>query len=414
MKNRSKEYVVVGAGPAGICAVAKLYAAGIKGEEILWIDPQFKVGEFGTTLSAGSSVPGNTAVENYQKVNHAIYQSIPVCSPIDKKAFEMSALTPTFACTLKTATEPLQHISNKLCELVETKSAAVTSINETKDGLSLQVKLVDGQTSRFSTKRIILAVGAEPKTLHLPKPVKTIHPNVAFIQSELNQFLTVHPEIKSVAVIGSSHSAALATMHLLQAGIHVKQFMNKPYKFATPKIAPNGTKYMQFDNTGLKGSVATFTQELLSPTSVTHKNYKNNFECIMDEKSDAFQAKLAGCTHAVVCIGYKPLSSLRINGLDLAKFSYDKYSTQMLIDGRPVPGVFGIGAAFPLEVTAISGEVEFAVGVGKFWSCIDDKILKIWRENFALSNQLHSLKFFSPLNTFSSEPKSELNIRAKL
>lgn len=41
------EYCVIGAGPAGICAVAKILERNVDPSKIMWIDPHFKVGAFG-------------------------------------------------------------------------------------------------------------------------------------------------------------------------------------------------------------------------------------------------------------------------------------------------------------------------------------------------------------------------------
>lgn len=382
MRDRIAEYAVIGGGPAAICAVAKLYGLGIPGNKIIWVDPQFKGGHFGTKLSAGSSVPGNTTVESYQRVNHAIYTMIPACAPTtaEKAKFAITTLPLSATCALKIAAQPLQHITKNLGRLVHTIQGIALAIHETKNGIRLDIQSSDNIIKDVLTKRAILAVGAEPKTIKLPKHITIIDPNIAFIKSELKQYLHTNPSITTVIVIGSSHSAALATMHLLQAGILVKQFMNKEYKFATPVTAPDGTPYMQFDNTGLKGEVAIFTRQLLSDTKTAQGKYAGRWECHSRENIDILLAThLAQCTHAVICVGYAPASSLPINGLPLATFKYDKHSTQiMYADEQPVAGIFGIGVAFPLEVKSISGEIEFAVGVGKFWGSISDRILQEW------------------------------------
>ena len=62
------DVTIIGAGPAALAAIPQLLNSGVAGADIVWIDPQFKVGDFGSILSVGSSVPGNTSVENYQKV----------------------------------------------------------------------------------------------------------------------------------------------------------------------------------------------------------------------------------------------------------------------------------------------------------------------------------------------------------
>lgn len=407
----SVEYAVIGAGPAGIAAVAKLYASGVAGAQILWIDPQFKVGDFGTKLSVGSSVPGNTAVESYQKVNGAIYSMIPACVPTreEENKFEITALSSGITCSLRVAAEPLQHITDKLRQLVCSVEAAVLAMRETKEGIQLDIQSINGTINCALAKRVILAVGAEPRTTPLPGGITKIDPNTAFVKSELEKYLA-GKNITTVAVIGSSHSAALATMHLLQAGIAVKQFMNKEYKFATQAVAPDGTRYTQFDNTGLKGEVALFTRQLLD-----QKNHAK-WDCYIGENVDALlAANLSECTHAVVCIGYAALSSLTIDDQPLADLKYNKYSTQITrADGRPIPGVFGVGVAFPLEVKALSGEVESAVGVGKFWASISDTILAEWKKNPAgLSAASYCGQLFRP-PLKKREENTSAPLRAKL
>ncbi|EKD45548.1 MAG: hypothetical protein ACD_69C00240G0001, partial [uncultured bacterium] len=222
------EYAVIGGGPAAICAIAKLYSYGIPGNKIIWVDPQFKVGDFGTKLSTGSSVPGNTTVASYQKVNNAIYTAIPACVPTveQKIKFEITVLSPNTTCSLRVATQPLQHITETLRKLVYSIKGIVHAVYTTKDGIRLDIKTND-IISNVMVKRVILAIGASPKTIKLPDYITIIDPYTVFVKSELKQYLDKNPNITTVAVIGSSHSAALATMHLVQAGIHVKQFMNK-------------------------------------------------------------------------------------------------------------------------------------------------------------------------------------------
>lgn len=374
------EYLIIGAGPAAVCAIAKLYGSGVSGTQIIWIDPQFKVGDFGTKLSIGSSVPGNTTVESYQKVNHEIYTLIPECAPTaeEQNQFELTSLSPETTCSLKIAAQPLHHITQQLRRVVHSIEGRVLALHETKDGLGVDIKLKEGTLHYIVSKRVILATGSEPRTMPLPDHITLIDPYCAFIESELKPYLNEHLKHGRVAVIGSSHSAALATMHLIQAKIEVKQFMNKEYKFAVPAIASDGRRYTQFDNTGLKGEVARFTQELLNNSSL-----RTLWECHIGKDIDTLLAThLSGCSHAVLCIGYTSSSTLKINGLSLAHFKYDKQSTRIIHpNGHPVSGLFGIGIAFPPEVKAISGEIEYAVGVGKFWDSLNDGILSEWNNS---------------------------------
>jgi thioredoxin reductase len=384
------KYVVIGAGPAAICAIPRILQSGVTRNDILWIDPQFKVGEFGTTLSVGSSVPGNTAVEDYQKVNAEIFELLPACAPAQNQQFEIDNLHPRFVCSLKTASESLQHITDRLRSLIPSVEGKVSGIITTEKGLTIEMTLSDGTSHSITTRRTILATGATAKTFQLPvthHKIKLIHPNVAFIQTSLDAYLREHPGTTTVAVIGSSHSAALATMHLLKAGMCVKQFMNKEYKYATPTIATDGRKYTMYDNTGLKGDVAHFTKQLLAEINAGTSEYQDRLQLYIGKDREdinrLLEKNLSDCSHAVAAIGYETANTLHVNGLPLSTLSHNNKTTAF----QGVKGLFGIGVAFPLEVKAISGEVESAVGVGKFWSTVSDpEVLEFWDKNPAESD----------------------------
>lgn len=384
MSVKCVEYVVIGAGPAAICAIPHLLKNKVAKDDIIWIDPQFSVGDFGSTLSVGSSVPGNTTVESYQRVNKAIYQMMIEHSLDGHRQFELDHLQSNFVCTLKIAAEPLQHITNELRKLVPSIVGTVSNIVSMAEGLELEVKLTNGTTQKIITKRAILATGAKPKKMLLPKAhdhITMLDPNIAFIETELAAYLKNNSTIKTVAVIGSSHSAALAVMHLLKAGLIVKQFMNKEYKYAVPSVAPDGTKYTMFDNTGLKGEVAKFTKQLLNDLASGSSEFKHKLTRYIgkdqQETNALLERHLADCSHAVAAIGYELANTLLVNGQPLSSLSHNNKTTEF----HAIPGLFGIGIAFPQQVQAISGEIEYAVGVGKFWTTISHpQIMQIWRQ----------------------------------
>lgn len=374
------DYAVIGAGPAGIAAIIKLINSGVAAHKIIWVDPQFKVGDFGTLLSEGSSVPGNTNVGSYQKVYRAMYAALPECKPTieEESKFEITRLASHITCSIKIAAEPLQFLTQKLCQRVQVVKATVSSAQEIANGVELIMRDELGKTSKKIAKKLILAMGATPKKMKFAE-TQLIDCNVAFTRSKLGAYLKAHPEIKKVAVIGSSHSAALAVMHLLEMGVAVKQFMKKPYLFARTVVAANGTSHTQFDNTGLKGEVAIFTQQLLEDK----KNNKGKFAAMWQPNiynGTLLPQDLSLCSHAVIAIGYEPAATLQINGLPLSAFRHDEQTTQMMRqDGRVLPGIFGIGIAYPSKITAPSGEVEFSVGVTKFWPNLNEKVLTIWK-----------------------------------
>lgn len=396
-----REYVVVGAGPAALCAVAKLVAeGGLEAKDLAWIDPVFKMGAFGTSLSSGSSVPGNTDVESYMKVINGIATLIPACRVPEEvwngfKIAELDKTNRVNTCPIKIASEPLKYIGDKLADLV-------TKVLDTVDAIESEECQISGKKiwkvllrsgGALKTKRVVLATGSEPHTLELPIPLRVVDPNTAFISSELNSLIdSEEPEFSAqgrkicFAVVGSSHSAALAVMNIIKRGLPVKQFMNKPYKFATKMVTPDGVPYTQYDNAGLKGDVAAFTRKLmagkdcldeLNDDEVEHSRLWSYFI----GAGEIDPVTIEDCTHSVVCIGYKPCDTLLIDKKPLSKFSHHTLSSALLSGSKPLAGIFGIGIAFPKQVTSPSGESEFAVGVGKFWATIDHSILAYWKQN---------------------------------
>lgn len=362
----SFDYLVIGAGPAGIAAVAKLYGLGIR--RIAWLDPEFKVGAFGTILSAGSGVPGNTTVQSYRQVITGIHAAIP---SIPVKPHALDHLAQDDACHLNVAREPFQYLSDALMALVTTLQGRALYVNHQPDGIEVIYSTDETTQQRITTQRVILAIGATPKSLPLPDSITEIDPHTAFIASSVKTYIADHPTIKKVAIIGSSHSAALACMQFLNVGIRVKQFMNKPYRFATPVTLANGETHIQFDNTGLKAKVARYTQALLA-------NPNPLWECTRTPFS---ASELRDVTHAVFCIGYEVKNPLLINGRPLSTYQHDASHSQLYAgDKNYLPGIFGIGIAFPKQVMSPFGEWEFAVGIRKFWASLDEVVLKQWHE----------------------------------
>lgn len=386
IKNTLLEYTVVGAGPAALCAITKLIHLGVLPHQILWIDPLFKVGDFGTKLSVGSSIPSNTKVMHFQNVNEVIYEIIPSCAPTNKerKTLDIYSFPSESHCPLRIAAEPMQMISDKLRKLVRSLEGRVLNIEEQEKGLALTVQMKNNLFSQYSqqslqilfSKRVILAIGATPKTLFLPEPfnkISVIDPYVGFIQSEAEKYIKNNPDLKTLAIFGSSHSAALAVMNFRRAGIAVKQFMNKPYRFAVPRVSPTGQTYTQYDNTGLKGEVAEYVKNLLEQKDTKNLKDWNSFNSCLDIRST--QEALASCSHVLAAIGFEIVSTLHVNGISANQLSYNKHTTAI----NNIKNLFGFGIAFPEEVKAVSGESEPAVGYSKFWMTANaSQVINAW------------------------------------
>lgn len=367
-------FLIVGAGPAALCAVPVLLKAGVPAAEILWIDTHFKLGDFGTVLSHGSSVPGNTAVNSYRRVIDGIYKILPVLPCPEPGLFDFHSLDSNYVCPLKLAAAPFLHIMNQLEAVVPRLRGKVKSIKTCEDGFRVTVASAHNTAAELQVRRIILATGARPRKIFPPiqyQDIQEIPANTAFILSELCQFLEQQKEVKTVAVIGSSHSAALAAMHLLQLGYKVKQFLNKKYLFAAPAISSEGISFTQYDNTGLKGEVAQFTRTLLEESN----QFSSKISYQLQQNSAAFNYSLQDCSHFVAAIGYEATPSLLVDGLSLHDLKHNDQSTEF----HDKPGLFGIGIAFPQRKQALSGESELAVGIGKFWATVNDPlVLDAW------------------------------------
>lgn len=361
--NSAFDYIVVGAGPAGLCAVAKLIELNINPKKIAWVDPQFEMGDFGTCLSAGSGVPGNTNVESYLKVISAMNRILKTQGLAPVLNTEIHHQNPNTTCTLNEASKPFKTLTQAFKNLAHTIQGNVTAVHETPNNVSVLIN-----HTNITANHVILATGASPKNMSTIK--KIIDCNIAFIASELKRFLSENTHIKSVAVVGSSHSAALAVMQLLTLNCEVHHFMVGDYRYAESKTTPEGKTYTKFDNTGLKGEVARFTKNLSNEkyNKYSAKN-KEAITALLNQHENKF-------THLVVAIGYETSNTLTINDQPLSSYHYN--ATNLTLDG--FARISGLGIAFPPKIIGHEGETEYAVGVGKFWATVNDSnVIDAWQ-----------------------------------
>lgn len=372
MKTKKRyQYLVVGAGPAGLCAVAKLIGLNIPPRKILWVDPEFKAGDFGTLLSAGSSVPGNTKVESYLKLISAVNEIIQSKGLSPLMTNEIDFIESDKVCSLNIAAEPIIKQIEQLRTLVGSIDGKVLDIIEKNDGVLASIQTKAGDNIKIIADHAILATGSVPKTidLKLSQRKEIIDCTTVFIQSKLKLFLQDNPSVKSVAVLGSSHSAALCVMQLLMAGCQVHHFMIGEYRYAESKISDTGERYTKYDNTGLKGEVAEFTKKMENKEYIKHTaEDKDQIHKLIN----GFQNKFS---HIVIAIGYQASNSLKINNKDLSEYTYDHNT--LTLDG--LSRVSGFGIAFPKKICGYEGEEEFAVGLGKFWATANDEsVIQAW------------------------------------
>ena len=336
------DWCVIGAGPAGISAVGKLLDAGISAKKIAWIDPQFNVGDLG---SKWYRVHGNTKVKCLKKY----FSHCKSFEMGEDPNFRMFSLDENRACLLADIVDPLLWITQRFMN-------RVNSFNETVCSLSInnhhwyieltQQTLIAGQ--------VILATGSIPKTLPSDRPI--IPPEVAMNDEKLAQ---LDLSQQTVGVYGSSHSAVVAMINLLNNDVKkVINFYRQPTKYAVYL-----DDFILFDNTGLKDYAADWARENIDGK---WPDRLERVHCSSKEKD----TKREQCDYLIFTIGFEKRDDIQIN-------PYKHSLPYNESNGIIAPGLFGLGIAYPCRVTDPLGNVEHDVGLNKFM-CHLDHVLPIW------------------------------------
>lgn len=323
-------YFVIGGGPSGYCAVARLIEKNIN--NICWIDPFWNFGEFGNILN----VPGNTKVSSFLNVLNQIEK----ITGIPRQKTALDKMNPNETCLLKFAYEAFQNISfgDKITKI----TGKVSSINITHDDKYKRIFEINTDEKIFNSENVVLAIGSIPKSFPLKN--KIILDELKIFNSNFSDL----PTDKRIAVIGSSHSAALASMNLLKMNYKVTQYMNKPYNFY--EVSDGKVK---FANNGLKGDVAIFTKNILDKNDFS----KNINYVFVDNLTDVDEE------YVVFCIGYQR----RFIKIYTENNDFD-FDFNLNYNGMIIPGLFGVGIAFPRKYVDEFGENQTNVGIEKFWN----------------------------------------------
>ncbi len=344
MSNMLYKWAVVGAGPAGIAAVGKLLDHNIDAQDIVWIDPDFAVGDFGQKWF---SVPSNTKVGLFIRF---LYDAKSFHFGGVEQQFELCKLDANDTCFLGTMAEPLRWVTQEL-------RSQVNSIQTTVESLQLKNQLwhLNIGQELLQAKNVILAIGAQETELDYPD-VMQIDLATAMNPQLLKQ---VCCDVKSVAVFGSSHSAILAIRNLVECGVsEIVNFYRSPLRYAL--YMNDG--WIMYDDTGLKGSTAQWAHEYidtdLAPGLVRYYS------------SDEHVARyLPDCERVIYTVGFERRQSLKIAGYP--SISYDRHT------GIIAPGLFGLGIAFPEAHITPLGSISHRVGLWKFMEYLN-RILPIW------------------------------------
>src|SRR5260221_602960 len=112
IKTTTYDWTVIGAGPAGIAAIGQLIDHQVNPEKIVWIDPSFTIGDFGTKWR---KVPSNTKVTTFLQFLNTCkafrYRDCP-------QTFAIHAIDPEETCQLQCMVDPLLWITDQLKQQV--------------------------------------------------------------------------------------------------------------------------------------------------------------------------------------------------------------------------------------------------------------------------------------------------------
>jgi len=344
-QNKRFKWAVVGAGPGGITAVGLLLDAGVFGEDILWIDPYFQVGDFGRLWTeVNSNTRVSLFIDYLNAVRHFDYAK-------RSDAFALAKLDQAGFTQLQHVAKPLQWITDHLREKVVSIKAVVKSLSLSTEKKSWQLSTDVG--NQYAEK-VILAIGSEARSLDFPS-VEKIDLVTALAPSQLKKSCDQND---SVAVFGSSHSAMIVIRNLVECGVkNIVNFYTSPLRYAVLM-----DDWILYDDTGLKGETAKWVRDNIATGSLQKiSRYLSTPEHI-DEQ-------LSQCNKVVYAVGFQQ-RHLPITGVSLTQYDQS--------NGIIAPGLFGIGIGFPIVVLDPFGRQEWNVGVWKFLKNMQ-RALPLWQ-----------------------------------
>ena len=401
------EAVVVGAGPAGVTCVGNLLER--KVAPILWVDDDFNGGRMNRKYR---EVPSNTKVSLFINYATAVapFRKIVSGTPSrsrweepsesdgvavsNEKPDKLQALRdmdPEKGCKLSHAADMILMLTEGLKRTpgVITQQGRVVDgeLDDATDKWTVGIvsnKPSDTDITSAKTKRLIMCTGSSPTDTPLPGNVANmphLDLDTSLSPTYLAQKLTpLGPT--TVSVIGASHSAILVLRNLYNLARSAKPDLRIRW------LTRHALRYAEYmdgwilrDNTGLKGEAAVWAKENLEPESMKTSDVSNYIEAISYEKGaerENFEQHLPGSDFVIQAIGYTrdPIPSLKTSaGKDITPYFEHEKGTFKYVqesdcgsigDLVPLPHVYGAGIAWPERVKDPYGNVELAVGFGKF------------------------------------------------
>jgi hypothetical protein len=333
------KWTIIGAGAAGIAAVAKLLDLKINGETILWIDPDFQGGDLGKLWR---NVSSNTTVARFLEYFN-YYDAFQW--PTIANNLALSNLPINETCQLTHTADALVSTSKVLQQKVATAYDWVDTLTRNEDGSwTIQTK----KTS-YESESIVLAQGALPKALDFPNSPEML----AFAEAIDATRLKTHFDKNHVyGVFGASHSAIIILENLINLGAKkVINFYKHPCKYAVDM-----GDWILYDDTGLKGKAADWAKKNIE--GAIPKNLQR-----FTSSNANIETYLPQCDRVIYATGFQRRDSIKIQGADI--HHYDNTT------GLIAPGLYGYGIAYPEKYLTPINEIEYHVGLSKFAKYID-------------------------------------------
>ncbi|KNZ59748.1 hypothetical protein VP01_166g10 [Puccinia sorghi] len=406
------QFLVVGAGPAGLTAVATLLDHGVS--HIVWVDPTFSAGRIGhkyrdiprsflvlplsslslshphthtqTTLSLLISRKTLTPCRSrclYSNTKIGLFLQYVAASPtlsklVNENPERENAYTALGRLDLDQgnllgyAADLMLMLTDRMvvthCDTIKTFHARVTALDGccTDDGAgwTASIEMTNPEQAAVTrtlvkAEKVILATGSEP--VEPADRGGTIELEVALSGRRLGAALAemgLSGGAEKIGVVGSSHSAFLVLRNLATLADGPRVNMVHAFRTGELRFAEQKDGWVLFDNTGLKGLVADWVREEYWPLVEQRRVVRVH---VTDPTS--LKEALQDCVRVIYAIGYRASATPNI--------TLDGHQQRLLFDHHSgcfqgLKGLFGCGIAFPNRSVDHLGNVELAVGILKF------------------------------------------------